>query len=141
MTSPAQRHMMRVSAAMTAQRDAAPLRHATVYEQMLVKLAADQRTLKAIYSKELKAAKKRELLPFWLPWVNGVLEQGKGAQDDILMTVMLWRLDTHQRPEAAKAEGKTETQKERETPARTGAPESETSHAEESAKSTGSARR
>ncbi|GHL38942.1 hypothetical protein ECZU27_41080 [Escherichia coli] len=61
---------------------------------MLVKLAADQRTLKAIYSKELKAAKKRELLPFWLPWVNGVLEQGKGAQDDILMTVMLWRLDT-----------------------------------------------
>lgn len=55
--------------------------------------AADQRTLKAIYSKELKAAKKRELLPFWLPWVNGVLEQGKGAQDDILMTVMLWRLD------------------------------------------------
>lgn len=69
MTSPAQRHMMRVSAAMTAQREAAPLRHATVYEQMLVKLAADQRTLKAIYSKELKAAKKRELLPFWLPWV------------------------------------------------------------------------
>lgn len=59
MTSPAQRHMMRVSAAMTAQREAAPLRHATVYEQMLVKLAADQRTLKAIYSKELKAAKTR----------------------------------------------------------------------------------
>lgn len=89
MTSPAQRHMMRVSAAMTAQREAAPLRHATVYEQMLVKLAADQRTLKAIYSKELKAAKKRELLPFWLPWVNGVLEQGKGAQDDILMTGLI----------------------------------------------------
>ena len=53
----------------------------------------------------------------------------------------LWNPDTHQRPEAAKAEGKTETQKERETPARTGAPESETGHAEESAKSTGSARR
>lgn len=50
-------------------------------------------------------------------------------------------IDTHQRPEAAKAEGKTETQKERKTPARTGAPESETGHAEESAKSTGSARR
>lgn len=48
---------------------------------------------------------------------------------------------THQRPEAAKAEGKTETQKERKTPARTGAPESETGQAEESAKSTGSARR
>lgn len=44
-------------------------------------------------------------------------------------------------PETTKAEGKTETQKERKTPARTGAPESETGHAEESAKSTGSARR
>lgn len=60
---------------------------------MLVKLAADQRTLKAIFGKELKATKKRELLPFYLPWVSGVLEQGKGAQDDIVMTVMLWRLD------------------------------------------------
>lgn len=48
---------------------------------------------------------------------------------------------THQRPETTKAEGKTETQKERKTPARTGAPESKTGHAEESAKSTGSARR
>lgn len=55
--------------------------------------------------------------------------------------IPLQSANTHQRPEAAKAEGKTETQKERETPARTGAPESETGHAEESAKSTGSARR
>lgn len=93
MTSPAQRHMMRASAIETAQREHRPLRHATAYEQMLVKLAADQRTLKAIYSKELKAAKKRELLPFYLPWVSGALASGKGAQDDILMTVMLWRLD------------------------------------------------
>lgn len=93
MTSPAQRHMMRVSAIETAQRENNPLRHATAYEQMLVKLAADQRTLKAIFGKELKATKKRELLPFYLPWVSGVLEQGKGAQDDIVMTVMLWRLD------------------------------------------------
>jgi hypothetical protein len=85
--------MMRVSASETAQRAAVPLRNATAYEQMLVKLAADNRTLKQISSKERKAAKKRELLPFYLPWVAGVLENGKGAQDDIVMTVMLWRLD------------------------------------------------
>ncbi len=91
MTSPAQRHMMRVL--LTAQREVAPLRHATVYEQMLVKLAADQRTLKAIYSKELKAAKTRTAAVL-VAVERGVLEQGKGAQDDILMTVMLWRLDT-----------------------------------------------
>lgn len=93
MTSPAALHMMRVSASETARRAAAPLRNATAYEQMLVKLAADCRTLKQISSKEQKAAKKRELLPFYLPWVAGVLASGKGAQDDIVMTVMLWRLD------------------------------------------------
>lgn len=93
MTSPAALHMMRVSASETAQRGAAPLRNATAYEQMLVKLAADCRTLKQIRSTERKADKKRELLPFYLPWVAGVLANGKGAQDDIVMTVMLWRLD------------------------------------------------
>ncbi len=93
MTSPAQRHMMRVSASQTAQREQAPLRHATAYEQMLVKLADDRRTLKNIRSNERKAEKKRELLPFYAPWVAGVLTDGRGAQDDIVMTVMLWRLD------------------------------------------------
>lgn len=93
MTSPAQRHMMRVSASVAAQRDKAPLRHASAYEQMLVKLAEDRRTLKNIRSNERKAEKKRELLPFYAPWVAGVLTDGRGAQDDIVMTVMLWRLD------------------------------------------------
>jgi len=93
MTSPAQRHMMRVSASEAAQREHAPLRHATAYEQMLVKLADDRRTLKNIRSTELKAVRKRELLPFYAPWFAGVLADGRGAQDDIVMTVMLWRLD------------------------------------------------
>lgn len=93
MTSPAQRHMMRVSASQAARREKAPLRHASAYEQMLVKLADDRRTLKNIRSNELKAAKKRELLPFYAPWVAGVLADGRGTQDDILMTIMLWRLD------------------------------------------------
>ena len=70
MTSPAARHMMRVSAIVTAQRDDNPLRHASAYEQMLVKLAADQRTLKTIHSIERKAEKKRALLPSYAPWIN-----------------------------------------------------------------------
>ncbi|MEZ2604605.1 terminase endonuclease subunit [Kluyvera intermedia] len=93
MATPAQRHAMRVSAIQASQRENAPLRHASAYEQMLVKLAADRRALSDIRSKERKADKKRELLPLYLPWVAGVLESGTGAQDDILMTVMLWRLD------------------------------------------------
>jgi hypothetical protein len=91
---------MRVSAEQASQREQHPLRHATAYEQMLVKLAADRRTLSQIHSRERKAEKKRELLPFYLPWVTGVLETGTGAQDDILMTVLLWRLDAGDIPGA-----------------------------------------
>lgn len=100
MASPAQRHAMRVSAMTASRREDNPLRHATPYEQMLIKLAADRRTLKEIHSKERKAEKKRELLPFYLPWVTGVLENGTGTQDAILMTVMLWRLDAGDIPGA-----------------------------------------
>jgi hypothetical protein len=91
---------MRVSAEQASQREQHPLRHATAYEQMHVKLAADRRTLSQIHSRERKAEKKRELLPFYLPWVTGVLETGTGAQDDILMTVLLWRLDAGDIPGA-----------------------------------------
>lgn len=63
MTSPAQRHMMRVSAVEAAQRVDNPLRHATAYEQMLVKLAADRTKLKLIHSVEKKAEHKRAMLP------------------------------------------------------------------------------
>ncbi|MGP2926518.1 phage terminase small subunit [Serratia ureilytica] len=93
MTSPAQRHMMRVSAVEAAQRVDDPLRHATAYEQMLVKLAADRTKLKQIHSVEKKAEHKRAMLPFYAPWVAGVLAEGRGAQDDILMTAMQWMLD------------------------------------------------
>lgn len=70
MTSPAARHMMRVSASETARRAAVPLRNATAYEQMLVKLAADNRTLKQIRSNERKADKSvsccRSICHGWL---------------------------------------------------------------------------
>jgi hypothetical protein len=49
--------MMRVSASETAQRAAVPLRNAA-YEQMLVKLAADNRTLKQIRSKRAQSREK-----------------------------------------------------------------------------------
>ncbi|CAI1191112.1 TPA: terminase [Serratia marcescens] len=100
MVSPAQRHMMRVSAMEAAQRVDNPLRHANVYEQMLVRLAADRTKLKQIYSVEKKAEHKRAMLPAYAPWVAGVLAEGRGAQDDILMTVMQWKLDADDIPGA-----------------------------------------
>ncbi|EKN3444738.1 terminase endonuclease subunit [Yersinia enterocolitica] len=93
MLSPARRHMMRVLAAEAAQQIDEPLRHANGYELMLLKLAEDIRALKNVHSMERKAERKREMLPYYAPWVSGVLSEGRGAQDAVLMTVMVWKLD------------------------------------------------
>ncbi|GHE20103.1 phage terminase small subunit [Halomonas urumqiensis] len=63
------------------------------YELHAAALWEARRTLKNIKSLEAKVARKRELLPEFAAYVAGVLEGGQGAQDDVLMTVMLWRLD------------------------------------------------
>lgn len=93
MLSPARRHLMRQLAVEAAQQVSGPLRHANGYELMMLKLNEDKRTLKKVRSMEKKAEIKRRLLPDYAPWVNGVLSEGRGAQDAILMTVMIWRLD------------------------------------------------
>lgn len=96
MKSPAQRHYERVSAELAAA-SAAPgesLAGASAYELMLAKLATDRRRLKAIQSIERKIDVKRaELLPEYVDYVAGALSGGRGAQDDVLTTVMIWRID------------------------------------------------
>ncbi|MGM0985440.1 MAG: phage terminase small subunit [Pseudomonadota bacterium] len=92
--SPARRHYQRVAAAQAA--GAADPRSAQRGEQYELHAAAlweARRTLKGIKSLEAKVAKKRELLPEFESYAAGVLQGGTGAQDDVLMTVMLWRLD------------------------------------------------
>ena len=67
------------------------------YLEMQFRLAGDRRTLKAIQSVEKKIERKRELLPAYLPWIEGVLAQaretGAAADDEILATVMIWSID------------------------------------------------
>jgi len=96
MKSPAQCHYERVSAELAAA-SAAPggsLAGASAYELMLAKLATDRRRLKAIQSIERKIDVKRaELLPEYVEYVAGALRGGRGAQDDVLTTVMIWRID------------------------------------------------
>lgn len=96
MRSPAQRHYERISAELAAA-SAAPgesLAGASAYELMLAKLATDRRRLKAIASIERKIDVKRaELLPEYVDYVAGALSGGRGAQDDVLTTVMIWRID------------------------------------------------
>ncbi len=66
---------------------------ATEYELMRARLGVDLRRLKEIQSIEKKIDLKRELLPAYSDWVLGVLTANSGAQDDILVQTMIWRLD------------------------------------------------
>ncbi|QQZ36036.1 phage terminase small subunit [Pseudomonas sp. SK2] len=72
---------------------AALMEGATTYEVMLAKLQQDQFRLKQVQSTEGKAKLKAELLPEYVPYIEGVLSAGQGAQDDVLVTVMVWRFD------------------------------------------------
>lgn len=94
--TPAQRHFARVSAEM-ASAAAGDGHNATVggsaYELMLYKLASDRRRLKQIQSIERKIELKRTLLPEYQEWVAGALAGGRGAQDDVLSTVLVWHID------------------------------------------------
>ncbi|WP_321939828.1 phage terminase small subunit [Paraburkholderia sp. J8-2] len=95
MSTPARRHQARVRAEQAAA-SAAPgrsLAGASHYELMLAKLAADRRRLKALQSVARKVEVKREVLPEYADYVSGALKGGRGAQDDVLTTVMIWRVD------------------------------------------------
>ncbi|MBR8114425.1 terminase [Burkholderia cenocepacia] len=95
MTSPARRHFQRVSAQLaSASAGAGETMVGTAYELMLAKLAIDKRRLKDIKSIARKIEVKRaELLPEYVEYVAGALNGGRGAQDDVLTTVMVWRID------------------------------------------------
>lgn len=93
MVSSIRRHFERVSAAQAAA-DAgeAPMQGAE-YELKMAQYFEDYRRLKSIQSVERKIEVKREILPNYAEYVAGVLETGQGAQDEVIMRVMLWRID------------------------------------------------
>lgn len=92
------RHQMRVAAAMAAalQPADAPAPTSGPYELMMHALVNDRRTLKGIQSIERKIELKREMLGKYRDYVEGVLSADKGGQDDVIVTVMVWLLDTLQ---------------------------------------------
>lgn len=90
--SPARQHRLRVQAEQAA-RKGGSARHANGYELMLMQLGEDRRRLKGIQSNVKKAEIKVEVLPKYAAWVDGVLAADGAQQDDVLMYVMLWRID------------------------------------------------
>lgn len=95
MASPCQQHRERILAArIPAAVELLDRKAATQYELMLMQLAGDRRRLKQIQSIERKIALKRELLPAYAAYVEGVITSQSGRPDDVLMTILVWRIDT-----------------------------------------------
>ena len=76
------------------------LKTGSAYERMMIQLRNDLQRLKSIQSMERKNQVKEEILPDYQAWINGILEGGKGAQDDVFMTVLVWNIDTGKYDEA-----------------------------------------
>lgn len=95
--SPARAHMQSHVAAARAEADNGAIADramATGYELMLAQLYEHKRRLKEIQSLEKKADLKRQYLPAYADYVAGALDADGGGQDDVLMTIMVWRIDT-----------------------------------------------
>lgn len=98
MTNICRQHFERTVAAQEA--EAAASEHGgmtmegyTAYELQLAQLGNDKARLKGIQSIENKIELKRKLLPEYDAYIEGVLSAGQGAQDDVLTTLMTWRID------------------------------------------------
>ena len=94
MTSPARRHFERARAAKeAANRSSGQAMEGDQHQLMMATLVEDRRRLKSIQSVERKVETKRSLLPQYDAYVQGALEADSGAQDEVLMYVMIWRFD------------------------------------------------
>lgn len=92
--SPALRHQARVLAERAAASAEPGARTSgSQYELQLYQLAEHKRTLKAIQSIKGKIEVKAKLLPAYQAWIDGVLAAGKGGQDDVLTTILVWTID------------------------------------------------
>jgi hypothetical protein len=94
-SSLAKQHFQRVTAAIeaAATEPTQTMAGATAYEHQLNQLLQDRLRLKQVQSNQGKAELKRQLLPEYIPYVQGVLDAGQGAQDEVMTTVMIWRFD------------------------------------------------
>jgi hypothetical protein len=91
----AQRHRLQALASQeaAAATPSVSMAGGTAYEMQLAQLLQDRLRLKGIQSNEGKAALKLQLLPAYVPYVDGILAAGNGAQDEVLTTIMIWRVD------------------------------------------------
>lgn len=90
--TPARAHRLKFEAAQrAAQGEGAE--YGGVLDQLREDLFKDKRTLKGIRSIREKETAKGHMLPKYQPYIDGVLERGTGASDDIFATLFIWALD------------------------------------------------
>ena len=89
--TPAQRHRQ----AALAQREVTNITAGPnqAYRMLQLKLREDKQALKSKQSIQSKIELKRELVGHYDEWINATLNAGKGDQDNLLTTLMLWHID------------------------------------------------
>lgn len=97
--SPARAHMQAHIAASRAAAEVADGTRldpalANGYEIMLAQLAEHRRQLKRLQSIERKIEAKRKILPEYAAYIAGALQADRGGQDDVIVTVLVWHIDT-----------------------------------------------
>lgn len=60
-----------------------------------LKFFNDWQSLQGIQSQAKKNELKADFLPYYLPWIEGTLAAGVSGQNDMLVQLMVWALDTH----------------------------------------------
>ncbi|PKR55044.1 phage terminase small subunit [Thalassospira marina] len=94
MASIARRHFEKILAAKAAGNNPIAASSApNIQERIFASLKMHQAQLKNVQSLKAKIDAKREFLRDYVAYVDGILAAGNGAQDDILITIMIWRLD------------------------------------------------
>ncbi|MFY1021527.1 phage terminase small subunit [Ectopseudomonas khazarica] len=95
MTNPCRQHFQRVTAAQQAAATPQnqPMADSSAYTMQMAQLHQHYQQLRGIQSTQAKEELKAKLLPDYAPYVAGVLASGQGAQDEVIATIMVWRLD------------------------------------------------
>lgn len=69
------------------------MQNTSAYEQQLLQLNSDKNRLKNIQSTQNKVELKRQLLPNYKPYIQGVLEVKPGVQDAVITEILVWAID------------------------------------------------
>lgn len=69
------------------------MQNLNAYEQQLMQLNNDKNRLKNIQSKQNKVELKRQLIPNYKPYIQGILDVKPAVQDAVVTEILVWAID------------------------------------------------